>query len=45
MSSGYGGDPNWIDYNSYIHINDYTCDIDNPKEIRLLEVLARRTGG
>ena len=45
ISRGYGGDPNWIDYDSYIHINDYTCDIDNPKEIRLLEVLARRTGG
>ena len=27
-----GGDPNMIDQ-SYVAINDYTCDIDNPEEI------------
>lgn len=27
------GDPNIIDCNSYVGINDYTCDIDNPEEI------------
>ena len=28
------GDLNRIDYSSYCVINDYTCDIDNPGEIR-----------
>lgn len=28
-----GGDPNKIDYNSYVGINDYTCDIDYPSEV------------
>lgn len=32
-----GGDPNWIHYDSYVHINDYTCDIDNPEEVRLFD--------
>ena len=41
---GYGGDPNYIDYNSYQHINDYTCDVDNPSEIVLLEILSRQIG-
>lgn len=31
---------NDIDYNSYVHINDYTCDIDNVYDaVRLQEVL------
>lgn len=29
----HGGDPNMIDYTSYVGINDYTCDIDNPEEV------------
>ena len=28
-----GGKLNHIDYSSYVGINDYTCDIDNPEEI------------
>ena len=28
-----GTDPNGIDFNSYVVINDYTCDIDNQYEI------------
>ena len=24
---------NYIDYNSYVVINDYTCDIDNPEDL------------
>ena len=45
ISRGYAGDPNWIDYNSYVHINDYTCDVDNPGELRLVELLAGRVEG
>ena len=45
ISRGYAGDPNWIDYNSYVHINDYTCDIDNPHELKLVELLAGRVEG
>ena len=29
----HGGDPNGIDTDSYIGIDDYTCDIDNPEEV------------
>ena len=29
----HGGDPNDVDYDSYIGIDDYTCDIDNPEEV------------
>lgn len=32
----HGGDPNEIDYDSYVGINDYTCDIDNPEEIETI---------
>lgn len=32
--------PNDIDTKSYVHINDYTCDIDNPNEVGLLTRLA-----
>lgn len=41
ISRGPGPDPNTIDYDSYVHINDYTCDIDNPKEAGLVERIAR----
>lgn len=34
-----GGDPKTIDYGSYMVINDYTCDIDNPEDIPLFENL------
>ena len=40
ISRGTGGDPNYIDYDSYVHINDYTCDVDNPSEIKILERLS-----
>lgn len=29
-----GGPLNSIDYHSYVAINDYTCDIDDPEEIK-----------
>ena len=32
-----GGDPNKVDYKSYIAINDYTCDIDNPSEVERID--------
>ena len=40
ISRGPDGDPNPIDYSSYVHINDWTTDIDKPEEIGLLERLA-----
>lgn len=40
ISRGPDGDVNTIIYDSYIHINDYTCDIDKPEEIPILERLA-----
>ena len=39
---GVNGDVNWIDYNSYVHINDFTCDIDNPSEIAQVEKYLQR---
>lgn len=36
ISRGPDGDVNNIDYNSYISINDYTCDIDKPEETKIL---------
>lgn len=33
-----GGNLNRIDYNSYIVINDYTCDIDYPDEAAMFEM-------
>ena len=42
ISRGPDGDVNHIDSSSYIHINDWTCDIDKPEEIGLLEELSRR---
>ena len=35
--------PNYIDESSYIHINDYTCDIDSPKEKNLIAHFERFT--
>lgn len=32
-----GGDLNRIDWDSYVAINDYTCDIDSAEDIRLIE--------
>lgn len=34
-------DPNYTISDSYIHINDYTCDIDKPEEVKLVEKFAR----
>lgn len=41
ISRGPNGDPNYIDYNSYVHINDYTCDIDGPDEAKLITRIVR----
>lgn len=41
ISRGPDGDVNTIDYSSYVHINDWTCDIDEPHEIPNLEAVAR----
>lgn len=41
ISRGPDGDVNTIDYSSYVHINDWTCDIDKPEEIPNLEAVAR----
>ena len=41
ISRGPDGDVDNIDYDSYVHINDYTCDIDKPEEIYLLEKIGR----
>ena len=38
---GVDGDVNTIDYNSYVHINDWTSDIDKPEEIPNLEVISQ----
>ena len=34
-----GAPLNWIDFNSYEAINDYTCDIDDPKDLETIEEL------
>lgn len=41
ISRGPDGDVNTIDYSSYVHINDWTCDIDKPCEIANLEAVSR----
>ena len=41
INRGPDGDVNTIDYNSYVHINDWTCDIDKLDEIPLIEKLAQ----
>lgn len=41
ISRGPDGDVNFIDYSSYIHINDYTCDIDGPEDMGLLPPIER----
>ena len=43
ISRGPDGDVNTINYHSYVRINDYTCDIDSPDEINLLDKIARDT--
>lgn len=43
ISRGCEGDVNTINYHSYVRINDWSCDIDKPDEIGLLEVMARRS--
>lgn len=43
ISKGADGNINQIDYSSYVRINDYTCDIDYPSELEIMERLARRT--
>ena len=40
ISRGPDGDVNIIDYKSYVHINDWTCDLDYPGDIELFERLA-----
>ena len=44
ISRGPDGDVNQIDYRSYVAINDWTCDIDKPDEINLLESIAAKSG-
>lgn len=44
ISRGPDGDVTTIDYSSYVHINDWTCDIDKPSEIPLLEFIATQFG-
>lgn len=34
-----GEDPNVINYTNYCRINDYTCDIDHPGDIKFIEML------
>ena len=36
-----GGDLNFINYNTYVGINDYTCDIDNPEEIERIRLFVK----
>ena len=43
ISRGPDGDVNTIDYDSYEHINDWTCDIDKPSEIPILERVAAQS--
>lgn len=42
ISRGPDGDVNYIDGNSYVHINDWTCDIDYPSEISMIEKIVQR---
>ena len=41
ISRGPDGDVNTIDHHSYVHINDWTCDIDKPSEIPNLEYVSQ----
>lgn len=41
ITRGDGPDLNTIDYASYVHINDYTCDIDKPAEAWLIDRIIR----
>lgn len=42
ISRGPDGDVTTIDYNSYVHINDWTCDIDKPDELPIIEQITAR---
>lgn len=44
ISRGPDGDVNWIDYGSYVHINDWTTDVDYPHEVNLIRKLAEIHG-
>ena len=44
ISRGADADVNTINFNSYIHINDYTCDIDRPSEAGLVALSAEAYG-
>ena len=44
ISRGADGDVNTINFDSYININDYTCDIDKPNEARLVALCAEAYG-
>ena len=37
----HGGDPNVIDFSSFVGINDYTCDIDYPNEAEMVSLRVR----
>lgn len=39
-----GAPLNYIDYKSYVVINDYTCDIDSKEDISLIEDVVMRYG-
>lgn len=34
-----GGDPKQIDYDTIVPINDYTCDVDTPKDASAIEAM------
>ncbi len=44
ISRGADGDVNTINFDSYININDYTCDVDRPNEARLVALCAEAYG-
>jgi len=42
ISRGTEGDVNTIVPSSYVHINDWTCDIDKPNEVDILQDIVRK---
>lgn len=42
ISRGPDGDVNNIIGSSYVHINDWTCDVDKPSEVEILAAIARK---
>lgn len=38
-----GEDPNVINYTNYCRINDYTCDIDHPNDVKFIQMLMEDT--